>query len=43
MEQEILNKLKKIPLFDEIKENDKVSFEVGKGPKGPIALAVKKI
>jgi cold shock CspA family protein len=30
-------------LVDEIKENDKVSFEVGKGPKGPIALAVKKI
>ena len=27
----------------DIKERDKVSFEVGKGPKGPIALAVKKL
>lgn len=28
-------------LIDQIKDNDKVSFEVGKGPKGPIALSVK--
>ena len=26
---------------DEIKENDKVVFELGKGPKGPIANGVK--
>lgn len=26
-----------------IKEHDKVTFEAGKGPKGPIALAVKKL
>ncbi len=28
-------------LLDEIRENDRVIFEMGKGPKGPIALAVK--
>jgi cold shock CspA family protein len=28
-------------LTDEIKDNDKVVFEIGKGPKGPIAVAVK--
>ena len=28
---------------EEIKERDKVSFEVGKGPKGPIAQKVKII
>ncbi len=28
-------------LIDEIKENDKVVFELGSGPKGPIALDVK--
>ncbi|PHN03128.1 cold-shock protein [Flavilitoribacter nigricans] len=30
-------------LIDRIKDNDKVSFEVGKGPKGPIAIEVKLI
>ena len=30
-------------LVDEIKEKDQVSFEVGKGPKGPIATSVKRI
>jgi cold shock CspA family protein len=28
-------------LTEEIKDNDKVSFEIGKGPKGPIAVEVK--
>ncbi|MEM9920073.1 MAG: cold shock domain-containing protein [Bacteroidota bacterium] len=28
-------------LIDSIQDNDKVVFEVGKGPKGPIALEVK--
>ncbi|MGK0388747.1 MAG: cold shock CspA family protein [Maribacter sp.] len=28
-------------LIDEIRDNDKVTFEVGKGPKGPIATDVK--
>lgn len=28
-------------LIDEIKDNDQVSFEVGSGPKGPVALSVK--
>jgi cold shock CspA family protein len=28
-------------LVDRIKDNDKVTFEVGKGPKGPIATGVK--
>ncbi len=28
-------------LIDQIKDNDKVQFEVGKGPKGPIATSVK--
>ncbi len=28
---------------DVIKDNDKVEFEVGKGPKGPIAMRVKLI
>ena len=28
-------------LDDPIKDNDKVSFEVGKGPKGPVAVSVK--
>jgi cold shock CspA family protein len=26
---------------DELKENDKVTFEIGKGAKGPVALKVK--
>ncbi len=30
-------------LVDSIKENDKVTFEVGKGPKGPVATDVKVI
>ena len=28
-------------LIDQVKENDKVTFEIGKGPKGPIAIEVK--
>lgn len=28
-------------LIDPIRDNDKVTFEVGKGPKGPIAIDVK--
>lgn len=28
-------------LIDEIKDHDRVQFEVGKGPKGPVALEVK--
>lgn len=28
-------------LIDEIRDNDKVTFDVGRGPKGPVALAVK--
>mgnify|MGYP001800149332 CR=1 FL=1 len=28
-------------LIDEIADNDKVSFEVGDGPKGPVALEVR--
>lgn len=28
-------------LVDRIKDNDKVTFEVGKGPKGPVAVDVK--
>lgn len=30
-------------LEDEIKEKDLVSFEIGKGPKGPVANAVKLV
>ena len=30
-------------LTDPIKDNDKVQFEIGKGPKGPIAVAVKLV
>ncbi len=29
--------------FDELREGDKVSFEVGESPKGPNALKVSKI
>ena len=29
-------------LVDQIKDNDQVRFEVGKGPKGPVAMTVKK-
>ncbi len=30
-------------LIDEIQDNDVVSFEIGKGPRGPIAQSVKLI
>lgn len=30
-------------LIDQIRDNDKVSFEIGKGPKGPVAVKVKLI
>lgn len=30
-------------LIDEIQDNDKVIFEVGSGPKGPVANAVKLV
>ena len=30
-------------LVDQVKDSDKVSFEIGKGPKGPVATAVKLI
>jgi len=36
------NELKNIS-FDELREGDKVSFEVGDSPKGPNALNVSKI
>jgi CspA family cold shock protein len=36
------NELKNIS-FDELREGDKVSFEVGEGPKGPNALNVNKV
>ncbi|MGD0328278.1 MAG: cold shock domain-containing protein [Minisyncoccia bacterium] len=36
------NELKNIS-FDELREGDKVSFEVGDSPKGPNALSVSKI
>lgn len=29
--------------FDELREGDKVSFEIGESPKGPNALQVSKI
>lgn len=29
--------------FDELREGDKVSFEVGESPKGPNAIKVSKI
>lgn len=29
--------------FDELREGDRVSFEVGDGPKGPNALKVSRI
>ena len=28
---------------EELREGDKVTFEIGKGPKGPVALKVRKI
>ncbi len=30
-------------LIDQIRDNDKVSFEVGKGPKGPVANDVRLV
>ena len=29
--------------IDRIKDNDKVTFEIGKGPKGPVAKSVKLV
>ena len=28
-------------IIDEIKDNDRVTFEIGKGPRGPVAVSVK--
>jgi cold shock CspA family protein len=28
-------------LHDDVKDNDKVTFEIGKGPRGPVAVEVK--
>ena len=36
------NELKNIS-FDELREGDKVSFEIGDSPKGPNALGVSKV
>lgn len=36
------NELRNIS-FDELREGDKVSFEVGESPKGPNALNVSKV
>jgi len=36
------NELKNVS-FDELREGDKVSFEVGDSPKGPNALGVSKV
>jgi len=30
-------------LIDRIKQNDRVTFEVGDSPKGPVAINVKKL
>jgi CspA family cold shock protein len=37
-----MNELKNISI-EELREGDKVSFEVGEGPKGPNAINVSKI
>jgi len=36
------NELKNVK-FEELREGDKVSFEVGEGPKGPNAVNVNKV
>lgn len=36
------NELKNIS-FDELREGDKLSFEIGESPKGPNALNVSKV
>jgi CspA family cold shock protein len=37
-----MNELQNVK-FDELREGDKVSFELGESPKGPNALKVSKI
>ena len=37
-----MNELRNVQ-FDELRQGDKVSFEVGEGPKGPNAVNVSKI
>ena len=37
-----MNELKNVK-FDDLREGDKVSFEVGESPKGPNAINVSKI
>ncbi len=37
-----MNELQNVK-FDDLREGDKVSFEVGESPKGPNALKVSKI
>ncbi|MBA3789350.1 cold shock domain-containing protein [Patescibacteria group bacterium] len=36
------NELKNVK-FDDLREGDKVTFEVGEGPKGPNAVNVSKV
>jgi cold shock protein len=37
-----MNELKNVQ-FDELRQGDKVTFEVGEGPKGPNAVNVSKV
>ena len=37
-----MNELKNVQ-FDELRQGDKVTFEVGEGPKGPIAVNVSRV
>ncbi len=37
-----MNELKNVQ-FDELRQGDKVTFEVGEGPKGPNAVNVNKV